>query len=534
MLYMSMIIQMHLPFLTAIINCILRDPFIRRKVLDNSQLFASTMKSIDEFVRLDQFIAVIARIFDETHMTMYGSPVTRCWMRTADKDTANEIVELRNAFMLTKEHVELDVMAVPIPSDRVFKSSSTDSMDTTQVNMDHEDSSESPENTLDYPVLAHRVLRAYLNMYPCSFVINTYDDDEEDYPRTSKATIIVDSNAAHKATIENLQTLLFSMQPILREEQVHLLFNNYLDCIVGGIIEQCNDNMPLELKFTSTSNVMDADDREVTMPYVITLGDHPFEDKIREVNKSLRDPITTLSGLVKDDENPCSYYAFTTGHCIEQHHTINDYDINGTIWPNNLKLNTIDDKYFKSNLSELTRDSLVPFVSDIAVLKPKMEVHNALDQAEFEVVNLISRYDEELNYFPVLPAEEDFLGTVNYRGQKTEGTMNVVGYGFRSQLISTCKINDLLHERIYVAKPKQPESGTEPGDSGAYCYKESDDGKVNVHSFLIGTISFQDRNTTYRHLTPAHFALEQIRKITSNRNLQFVKYLGPADKERSL
>jgi len=283
------------------------------------------------------------------------------------------------------------------------------------------------------------------------------------------------------------------------------------------------------VKATAIENKRTADDREVTMQYMITLvGKDPFGDEIGEVNKSLRDPITTLSGVVSDGQN---HYAFTTGHCIEKHHTINDYDIIATVWPNNLNMATIDDSYFKSNVSELKSDSLVPFVSDIGVLKPNMLTHEEFDKATLEKVNLIARYDEELNYFPVLPAEEDFLGTVYYRGQKTEGTMNVVGYGFRSQWISTSKINNFLHERIYIAKPI--ESGSQLGDSGAYCYKKSDDGIDHVHSFFNGTISFQDSNTTYRQLTPAHFALEQIRKITKNRNLQFVRYLGQGEQGNS-
>jgi hypothetical protein len=245
---------------------------------------------------------------------------------------------------------------------------------------------------------------------------------------------------------------------------------------------------------------------------------------IDEPIKSLKSPTTTLSGVVlgSNSNDEKVLYAFTTGHNIEDHHKIKGYNVVGSVWPSMLRVDTAINILFGSTLPEIDDFDTFKFVSDITVLQPDT-YRPFYEKASYEEVSLICKYDEE-NNMPLLPDENDMLGIVHYRGKiTTKGTMNVIGYGHCAQwFTNTSDIKGKLYERFYVAEPINPITGSEPGDSGAYCYKKSNDDCKNdrIHSFLVGKVG------NYMILTPAHFALEQIKKITRNRTLQFVRYTG--------
>jgi hypothetical protein len=210
---------------------------------------------------------------------------------------------------------------------------------------------------------------------------------------------------------------------------------------------------------------------------------------------------------------------FTTGHKIEDHHTIKGYTVVGSVWPSMLSIDTAVDRFYDSTLPELKNFNTFKFVSDITVLKPE-KYRPFFEKASYQKVDVISKYKKDM---PLLPDETDMLGIVYYRGKiTTKGIMNVIGYGHCSQLFSTFDENGQLYERFYVAEAIDPKTGSEFGDSGAYCFKKSDDDCKNdrVHSFLVGKLG------DYMILTPAHFALEQIRNITDNHTLQFVRFNG--------
>jgi len=186
-----------------------------------------------------------------------------------------------------------------------------------------------------------------------------------------------------------------------------------------------------------------------------------------------------------------------------------------------LNINTAEeDIFYDSTLPELSDFNIFKFVSDVTVLKP-----NLFHKRFYEEVDLISKYDKKNR--PLLPNQTDMLCIIHYRGLFTEGTMNVIGFGHCAQWFNNSDVNGLLYERFYVANPDtslskiddEPNTGSVSDDSSAYCYKTGDDKNQNdrVHLFLVGALN------NYRILTPAHFALEQIRIIIKNNTLKFLR-----------
>jgi hypothetical protein len=217
---------------------------------------------------------------------------------------------------------------------------------------------------------------------------------------------------------------------------------------------------------------------------------------------------------------------FTTGHYIEDYHSVDGYNVITSIWPSMMSMNSISDNFYYSKLTELRDPAMQAFMSDITVLKPID--HTFFERASYEEVDVVSKYD---NGVPVLPDDADMLGIIHYRGQSTIGTMEVIGYGYCSQWFNTTDISGLLYERFYIAIPLSPPGGSVLGDSGAYCFKQGGDDDIQedrVHSFMIGALG---PDLQYRILTPAHFALEQIRKITKNPTLRFMRLVGISDED---
>lgn len=307
------------------------------------------------------------------------------------------------------------------------------------------------------------------------------------------------------------------------------VFERYLDCIVDHLIEQCNDNFPnLHLEFTCDE--VGTINATKEMRYVIQFHNNKEENILDEPLKSLKSPSTTLSGVVlgNNSNGEKVLYAFTTGHNIKVHHKIKGYNVVGSVWPSMLSVDTAINILFDSTLPEIDDFNTFKFVSDITVLEPK-ELRFLFEKvkASSEEISLICKYNDENDNTPVLPDKLDMLGIVHYRGKRTEGTINVIGYGHCSQwFINSSNKKGQLYEFFYVAEPIIPVTGSERGDSGAYCFKKSDDDCKNdrIHSFLVGKLG------NYMILTPAHFALEQMKKITRNRTLKFVRYTADVNK----
>jgi hypothetical protein len=610
--------EKHVSFLTDIINCILRDPFIRNKVFSTRMMMMiRRIQSISTHIRLDQFVAVSVRIFRLSLLKRYGSPMYKCFIR-ADERTAVEIIALRDVLMLTEEQVEVDVIASMGGDEQVLlgegrknvinkKSPANDDTATTTTtalkghtdvdtagtttntlvdNHHHHQqqqqqhlTSEGPEDVASYLAMVDNILRSYLHTYPCSFIIHIiiYEDRQLPQPilptqtKISKAIIIVDSNEARLFTLETLQELLSNAYPSLHDLQRDRVFDRYLDCMVGHLTEQCNDNLPLKLHFMGNGNATDkvvagsivtttnssnsnsnsnsnsSSSSSSSSRYVITFPLHKEETGavVNEVITAQIDPklnlVSTLSGIVSGSSSSSSsssstsssssssssdvkkaYYVFTTGHYIEDYYSVDGYNVVASIWPSMMSMNSIGNNFYYSKLTELRDPAMQAFMSDITVLKPID--HAFFERASYEEVDVISKYD---NGVPVLPDDADMLGIIHYRGQSTIGTMEVIGYGYCSQWFNTTDVSGLLYERFYIAIPLCPASGSELGDSGAYCFKhgggDDDTQKDRVHSFLIGALG---PNLQYRILTPAHFALEQIRKIAANPTLRFMRLVG--------
>lgn len=495
-------------FLTDVINGFLRDPFTRSKILV-SELFGTKMMTIDVHIRLQQFVSVSASIFNISIMKMYGSPIKRCSMKVIEKDTLVEIVAFRNILMLTDEQVEVTIATTNTEPLKV----------TDTLGPDH--SPDTKEDIISCLDLVSRILRLYLRMYPSSFIMYIYEKHQENIPRIQKAIIVVDSQEAHNVAIEKLQKIFLSLEFIENEDKMYRVFERYLNCIVDHLIEQCNDNLPaLHLEFTC--NEAGTINTTKKMNYVMKFPNkNEVAIKINELIQSSKSPSPTLSGVVlgSNSSGETVRYVFTTGHQIEDHHIIEGYTIVGSVWPSMLNINTSVERFFDSTLPELKNFNTFKFVSDITVLKPE-KYRLFFEKASYQEVDVISKYKKTI---PLLPDETDMLGIVHYRGKITkEGIMKVIGYGHCAQWFSTSDENGRLYERFYVAEPIIPETGSVVGDSGAYCFKKKDDDCKNdrIHSFLVGKLG------NYMILTPAHFALEQIRNITDNHTLEFVRYNG--------
>jgi len=125
------------------------------------------MLSIDVYIQLKQFIAISAKIFNITFLKMYGSPVNRCCI-IAMKDDMAEIFAFKNLLMLTNKQVEIKIL-LSHDKDKIRQE------DTTTI-------LEALHDIINYQELVDRILRSYLRMYPCSFVINIVEDQHQDFP----------------------------------------------------------------------------------------------------------------------------------------------------------------------------------------------------------------------------------------------------------------------------------------------------------------------------------------------------------------
>ena len=459
--------QRNISFLTDVINGIFKDPFIRSKILD-SRLFATKMETIDVCIRLQQFVSVSASIFNILLMKMYGSPVKKCSMQVVEKDALIEIEAFRNILMLTDEQVEVTIATTNTKS----KMGPEPSKVTDILSPGH--SPDTEEDVISCLELVGRILRLYLRMFPSSFIMYIYEKHDENIPRIQKAIIVVDSVKARNATIEKLQEIFLSLELVKNEGKMLRVFERYLDCIVDHLIEQCNDNFPaLHLEFTSASDEAGTIDTIKEMKYVIKFPNNNNKEEMigNELIKSSKSPLSsTLSGVVlgSNSNGETIRYVFTTGHKIEDHHTIKGYTVVGSVWPSMLSIDTVADRFYDSTLPELKNFNTFKFVSDITVLKPE-KYRPFFEKASYQKVDVISKYKKDM---PLLPDETDMLGIVYYRGITTKGIMNVIGYGHCSQFFNTFDENGQLYERFYVAEAIDPKTGSEFGDSGAYCFKK--------------------------------------------------------------
>jgi hypothetical protein len=232
-------------------------------------------------------------------------------------------------------------------------------------------------------------------------------------------------------------------------------------------------------------------------------------------------------------------YFITTGHGISDKCTPlnNNYMLESYMWPNALRSKDVSDvNKYNSFLSTKSDWDICQFVCDVAILKPtEFEKRRLKNNYLFHDAKIIAQYDvvDDIEV-PVLPGINELYRRVYYSGCKSTGTMDVVGSGFFTHKVD----KRWIHERFYVAKhvnsmlmtdyddenddddddDTDGTTGTLPCDSGA-CVIIRDD---EIHSFVIGTTIGADE---FRLLSPVHYILKQISKLTRKKNVKFVKYL---------
>jgi hypothetical protein len=172
------------------------------------------METIDVNIRLQQFVSVTASIFNILLMKIYGSPVKKCSMKVAEKDTLIEIEAFRNILMLTDEQVEVTIATIKTES----KMEPDPSKVTDTLSPDHPP--DTKEDIISCLELVGRILRFYLQLFPSSFIMYIYEKHQENIPRIQKTIIVVDSVKARNATIQKLQEIFFSLELIKNEEKM--------------------------------------------------------------------------------------------------------------------------------------------------------------------------------------------------------------------------------------------------------------------------------------------------------------------------
>ena len=119
--------------------------------------------------------------------------------------------------------------------------------------------------------------------------------------------------------------------------------------------------------------------------------------------------------------------------------------------------------------------------------------------------------------YVALPAPPTFLGTLNFDGSRYLGdckrTLRVVGHAERH--LAGMPIEIVYLAEYIAGKVNQP---PETGDSGGPAITQ--DGLL--HSFIKGSTTELESNKQYIRLTPAHFALQQLRVLSEDPTLHLL------------
>ena len=317
------------------------------------------------------------------------------------------------------------------------------------------------------------ILIYYLNMYPCNVV----------FFQEEKVFIVVYSEEARNSIIDKLKEI----NHLFNEE----ILNKYVEFIL----------LTKEEIIQSQNNCND-----------VNLN-HFLKKNFIEINK------IKIPSIIVSDNN--DFYTFLTCHNIKEN---NKYNIIASI-TNNLNIKRIDlNNKYNSKLTEYKSFSEYIFVSDITVLKDINETIKYISSLKqykisnllYEEINLIYKYEENM---PIIPDNADMLGEVFYKREISECKIEVIGYGYCCHWLDSGDLSGLVYERLYLAKASNSTYKSMQSDLGAYCYKKENN-NIKLHSFLVKILD------EYIILIPAHFALEQIKKITKNKNLRFLKVVS--------
>lgn len=456
---------------------------------------------------MDQFTSIFWKTFRYSSITMYDEPVTKCSIRISDEDVIEKdwIFQLKDLLTLSDDHIHFD---------------------------------QDISNKIDYQEedLYDISLQKYLQFFPCCIILNiieNVDDKKNVYNSsdTTKQVIVLPSLQAKDHSINKLKEYV---KILYGDHFQYSILNERIRYEICDIEDQC-DNILLDLHFNNKNSC----NNEIPIKrfYQTTTisgtSNHPLT-KI-DVDISYRkDLCSTLSGLVQCDDD---LYVITSGHCMSDECTpLNEsYTLESKMWPSALGPRDCND--LKKNNSYLSFKSadwdISNFVSDVAILKhTESEKRKLKDNYIFSDVKIIAQYDvvEDIE-IPVLPGINELYRRVYYSGCKSTGSMDVVGYGLFSHQVDKLWI----HERFYVAKHVESNfandykgededdnndgtTGTLSCDSGA-CVVTDDE---EIHSFVIGKTNGADK---FRLLSPAHYILKQINKLTRKKNVKFVNYV---------
>ena len=490
-------------------NCILSNPYDRNKVVKTS-LFNNRMTKIDKDIRLELFVGVLLKTFPISNVCLYGHPVVIKCEITIDKDDKmmmDAVLDFKKIFMVDGKQLEINDLAIN----------------------DRRNDDISSQWTSD--MLAVQVMYKYEQMFPCSFILNMFG---------GKKVIVVPSVKAKEATRNILEEIMKSLDPSSELVDHHTIMNNYIDCIVDTIDEQCTYlYLPKQaVEFRNTSEVISSRDSftgEIVMQKFDTGA--VVKEKIIENPRVVTDcGISTMSGTIKSGDD---YFVFTTGHGLAPGcQPVNEnYSLKDFMWPSYFRSSQIKDCLFESFIMK-NAVNRYPTISDVAVLQPSQ---NAMSKF-YSVSNFVERdFIGEYNKGdPVVPESTQIKGAVKYVGCKTEGIMQIIGTAYLP-FVSSNQIGKktevvTIYERLYLALPVKGIETTEfdeggitstesiKGDSGAGIVMVVTDENIvdtrRIHSFLKGKM----KNNNYRLLSPAHFVLEQIRKIVKKPDAVFVEF----------
>ena len=472
-----------------------------------TKLFKDRMCKIDKQVRLNYFICVFLKTFPISDVCLYGDPtVIRCVI-TIDK---HEIF---------KNFAATDFKKIFIVDDNQLE------IITTKERSAYLSSSSISEE------LRFQVVNLYEQMFPCSFILNMFNDDN--VLLSGKKVIVLPSIKAKEATINTLESIIQSINPSSELVEKKPTLKQYIECTVGNLDEQCfSKYLPDSIKFKicEQNSVFPIMDRKLMLRRCNNLE---TTNEFTETNQVVSGyAVSTLSGILKYNED---YFIFTTGHGLNDTCTVDSdhYSLKDFMWPCSIQQTQIQqDLYFKSNIANNTKQDYFT-VSDVAVLQPHEDVKEKFfaNKQSFIEQDFIHEYNKEKN--PVLPKWEQIKGNVEYSGMKTKGEMKVEGTAYIGRAYINNKGNGeilIFHERLYVASPPSLRDGecSVEGDSGACVIKKVTVGnteEVKIHSFLKGSLLLKTKNYYYKLLSPAHFVLEQVKKLLGDdASPSFVSY----------
>jgi hypothetical protein len=386
-------------------NCILSNPYHRNKVVETG-LFSDRMVKINKEIRMELFEGVFLKTFPISHSCFFGHPVVIKCEITIDKDDKmmkDAVLDFKKIFMVDDDQLEIRYSVINERRD----------VDTL------------PSWTSDE--LALQVMYKYEQMFPCSFILNMFNDDNASLDE--KKVIVVPTVKAKESTIVMLEAIIQSIDPSSELARNKTTFKNYIDCIVDNLDEQCSSEyLPkvIEFKIIDNTRLCHVIPREIVMHlFENPIDPQHFDEMNLDYNNTGK---STLSGVIKSNDD---YFIFTTGHylnvnsrVVSEHYTLKDF-----MWPGSTRVEQIDRNiYFQCNTSEdLMQDS--DAVSDVAVLEPsKVANYYFFGGTQFNPQKFISAYNVKRN--PVLPKREQIQGTVQYIGYMSDGKMTIEGTAY--------------------------------------------------------------------------------------------------------